>query len=1113
MRTFRHFGSALLLIAIFTNPALAEDIDIFTGGASNTADNPNVLIVIDNSSNWSANNQNWPADAACPAGVSANTCNKQGYYELKALRSVLSSLTDPNTALPINIGLMMFNNSNATRDGGYVRTRLQTMTPANRQAMIDVIDTVIANFNTETAASSVQYGAMLFDVFKYFGGFTNPDNATTDTAPATLPTYSSIPVFGTNFWGSNDQDPIDSTAYIGSDYVNPNITSCGRNYVVFIGNGLPAKDDVTSSNMYEVLQKLTNPDNPSQTIPEFPLETITTATSCAAVTAGTGASCSSLANCTPKLTSYTNTEDTTFSCQVTAGCGGNTKYKVNACTTTSSSSFGPPSGNSTGRYADEYASFLYKTDVNELAGQQRIITYAIDVYKDQQDQNQTQLMRNMASYGGGKYFAASTEDAIIDAFRQIISEVQAVNTTFASASLPVNATNRAQNENQVFIGMFRPDADSKPRWFGNLKRFQLGFFGTRVDLADVNGDEAVNPNTGFVTECATSFWTTDSGNYFENILLNPSPASRCLSSDFDKFSDAPDGPFVEKGAAAEVLRKGNNPPGTNDTPTFAVNRTLYTAQDSALVPYTQDNSGLTEINTLFVQGTDTEDESSNGEIDDTRPSIHGDVVHSRPIPINYGTNVTVYYGANDGTFRAIDADSGKEKWALIAPEFEASAFSRLRTQEPLVKYPNSLIEDALPKDYFWDGSTGVFQNLDNSKVWIFPTMRRGGRMVYALDVTNSESPVLKWRKGCPNLNDDTDCTTGFDGIGQTWSTPSVALIKGYDDAKPVIIMGGGYDKCEDADEASPSCGATKGNRIYVLDADTGTILRTFNTTRAVASDISLVDMDFDGYVDYAYGADLGGNIWRISFVNTDNSARAQADWTNTLAAFTTGGNRKFFYGPSVLPYRGSIYLALGSGDREHPLEDQYPFSSVTNRFYVYLDSPSRTSAEAINLDSPDSMKDFTADTDSSTDRLLPGAGFAGWYMDLNQYGQGEQVVTSAVIIGGLVTFSTNRPLPSTNTCATSLGQARGYWVNLLNACGAIGSGDGTCGGDRSSTFVGGGLPPSPVVGTVTIDGDPVTVVIGAVDKQGGASSPIGGQEAPGIGATKRKRTYWKIKGE
>lgn len=131
-------------------------------------------------------------------------------------------------------------------------------------------------------------------------------------------------------------------------------------------------------------------------------------------------------------------------------------------------------------------------------------------------------------------------------------------------------------------------------------------------------------------------------------------------------------------------------------------------------------------------------------------------------------------------------------------------------------------------------------------------------------------------------------------------------------------------------------------------------------------------------------------------------------------------------------------------------------------------------------------------------------------MDLNQYGTGEQTVTSAIILGGLVTFSTNRPIPpATGSCTTTLGEARGYWVNLLNGSGGIGVGtSGTCGGTRSATFVGGGLPPSPVTGVVPVGGISRTIVIGAVQRDGTASAPIGGQKVvPSIKAV-RKRVYW-----
>jgi type IV pilus assembly protein PilY1 len=138
----------------------------------------------------------------------------------------------------------------------------------------------------------------------------------------------------------------------------------------------------------------------------------------------------------------------------------------------------------------------------------------------------------------------------------------------------------------------------------------------------------------------------------------------------------------------------------------------------------------------------------------------------------------------------------------------------------------------------------------------------------------------------------------------------------------------------------------------------------------------------------------------------------------------------------------------------------------------------------------------------------------GWFMNLNQYGLGEQTVSSAIIAAGAVAFSTNRPIPATQgSCSTSLGEARGYWVNLFNASGGIGVPGASCGGTRSSIFVGGGLPPSPVMANVVISGQPVTVVIGTAQLSGSVSSPIAPQQVKPSIMPSRKKIYWKSSGE
>ena len=91
----------------------------------------------------------------------------------------------------------------------------------------------------------------------------------------------------------------------------------------------------------------------------------------------------------------------------------------------------------------------------------------------------------------------------------------------------------------------------------------------------------------------------------------------------------------------------------------------------------------------------------------------------------------------------------------------------------------------------------------------------------------------------------------------------------------------------------------------------------------------------------------------------------------------------------------------------------------------------------------------------------------------------------------------------------AVGNARGYWVNLVNASGAIGGGTKSCGGDRSSVFVGGGLTPSPTLARVVIDGRTTTVAIGAANRDGGPSVTIDPQEVKPTIDSRRKTIYWK----
>jgi type IV pilus assembly protein PilY1 len=75
----------------------------------------------------------------------------------------------------------------------------------------------------------------------------------------------------------------------------------------------------------------------------------------------------------------------------------------------------------------------------------------------------------------------------------------------------------------------------------------------------------------------------------------------------------------------------------------------------------------------------------------------------------------------------------------------------------------------------------------NPHVMIFLTARRGGSLIYALDVTDPTNPQFVWRLSNTDLAE----------MGQTWSQPKVMRVRGY--ANPVIVMGAGYDPAEDSD--------------------------------------------------------------------------------------------------------------------------------------------------------------------------------------------------------------------------------------------------------------------------------------------------------------------------
>jgi type IV pilus assembly protein PilY1 len=145
----------------------------------------------------------------------------------------------------------------------------------------------------------------------------------------------------------------------------------------------------------------------------------------------------------------------------------------------------------------------------------------------------------------------------------IFNEVQAVNSVFASVSLPASVNAQGQFLNQVYVGMFRPDATAAPRWMGNLKQYQVGYdTNGNLVLQDAKGASAIsNAQTGFISPNSVSFWTAEppqsysSAGYGPNMTTWPSGGFWQNSPSGTGWQfDSPDGEIVEKGGVAEMMR-------------------------------------------------------------------------------------------------------------------------------------------------------------------------------------------------------------------------------------------------------------------------------------------------------------------------------------------------------------------------------------------------------------------------------------------------------------------------------------------------------------------------------------------------------------------------------
>lgn len=726
----------------------------------------------------------------------------------------------------------------------------------------------------------------------------------------------------------------------------------------------------------------------------------------------------------------------------------------------------------------DFAEWMAETDhALGIPDEQNITTYTIGFGSP----GSLSFLEDVAEAGHGEFFGAVTAEDLESAFNQILADVLDVDTTFVAPGATVNQFNRLTHRNDIYFSLFKPK--DSPIWGGNLKKYKIKTYGpNEIKIVGADDAPAVDEDTGFFSADSVSFW-----------------------------SDVQDGTDVELGGAAGELSLGS---ASNPRKVYTytggdnVNDSLLTTAANALhetnTNITKAMLGIEGEDNLYRQtllewarGMDVYDEDSDGQTNDVRLHM-GDPMHSRPLIVNYngngGASSLIYVATNEGFLHAINHDTGTEKFAFIPKEllYNLDDFYKARSTTP---HPYGLDGDI--SSWFDDANNNTMVDPGES-AYLFFGMRRGGGNYYAMDVSNPDAPELKWviRGGAGG-------TPGYEELGQTWSKLSVSSIRyNNQDAKPVLIFGGGYDINQDASDTldtQPKRTDNAGRSIYIADLETGDRLWSASSQNEVGNHLELpdmeysipgnirvVDIDFDGNADQMYASDMGGQVWRFDINSTDPAAPlvkggVLADLSGTSAADA----RRFYYEPdvSLVSKDGIRFLsvAIGSGWRAHPLDEV-----IQDRIYMLRVDAVYSAPEGYGhfegsggtgVWSPIEEGDLLDVTDNVSPSITDILDHSGWMIRLE--GDGEKILSESITVNNQLIFTSYLPSGEGGLCEPAAGSGKVYVLNVFDGSPTVdlnGSGDGNMTKeDRNRELKHGGIPPAAAA-LISEEGVPVVLV-------------------------------------
>jgi type IV pilus assembly protein PilY1 len=345
----------------------------------------------------------------------------------------------------------------------------------------------------------------------------------------------------------------------------------------------------------------------------------------------------------------------------------------------------------------------------------------------------------------------------------------------------------------------------------------------------------------------------------------------------------------------------------------------------------------------------------------------------------------LYVGGNDGMLHGFNSNTGVEVFAFIPTAVMAPVSGShnvlKKYSEPTYAHRFSVDGSPVVADVYIDGSW---------KSILIGGMGRGGNSLFAIDVTapsEVDGSKVLWDKS-------------FTQMGVYLGKPQVHRMESGDWA---ILVGYGINN------------STHKSGLLVIDVKTGNVLKALPTTAGSAGDpngiseVNVLDIDSDGSVDWVYGGDLHGNVWKFDLSAASTSSWAIANASQPLfQAKDPSGNRQKITGgvmSSIDPKTGKSWVFFGTGQY---LNQDDPSDTQTQTWYGIIDGPTVSSRSELVQRTMTKVGDDRVVTAASA--LDPAK--KGWYMDLID--TRERIVDLPVVIGGDLVMNTM--IPDTNVC-------------------------------------------------------------------------------------------------